>query len=551
MYYPFYSFFIHDFNCHKNTQKMNILYKQSYIFLLFLEKYISMAKKLKTSEYQERIRIATRRWGRATTRPQILYPGLMDKRVRLNQFDGMFVASHPYESIVQKWKLSYRMCTVNSFSRAINIKLVDTTEDLIEACSDMMESLDLSVDTESNTSDSYLGMICTIQVSTTTTDYIIDALKLHRNIHEYLSPIFRNSSILKLFHSGNDLPILQRDFQIFCVGVINTQEAFHYLHPEYSQVSFQKMVKELCGHECNKTAQLADWRKRPLHLELQQYAAADTFYLLKCWSIMKEKLSSSLSTIPWSTSRLECLKLYTYPKQLSSQSSWVKVNSKLSVDLKAIFDTSENLNLFIELHQWRLRGAQLLDCNVQRLVSDHDLAFIGRARPQTESNLVSLCPKSRNWPGLFKEALFEEIRHHETIKLNSGGTRSVQLLEEEIVPEPKLKYMEEDFDVQFHVTIEERLGDGIISPSDCVEVPSNCVESSSDCVENSLQFLPTRNVPNRVKKMNLKHNRNLKNNLRQEQGEVPIKYKRNRGLNSRIKHALRYKTFLTSHHSRS
>jgi len=78
---------------------------------------------------------------------------------------------------------------------------------------------------ESANEDSYFDYICVIQMSIPEYDFVIDAIQLHNHIQEELGQIFETITITKLFHDAkNDVLSLQRDFSIFSVAVIDTQE---------------------------------------------------------------------------------------------------------------------------------------------------------------------------------------------------------------------------------------------------------------------------------------------------------------------------------------
>jgi len=158
------------------------------------------------------------------------------------------------------------------------------------------------------------------------------------------------------------------------------------------------MVHILCGVTVDKTAQLADWRKRPLHPDLLKYAACDSFYLLKSWHQLKTYFGPSLKSFLWVKSKQACLNLYQFPPAPSSSKAWKKINSSLSNDLQLIFDTQENLYLFNQLWEWRASWSKLLDISPRSLVFDNTLAFIGRARPKSSLSLQPIWYTISRWP---------------------------------------------------------------------------------------------------------------------------------------------------------
>src|SRR6185369_1774462 len=101
--------------------------------------------------------------------------------------------------------------------------------------------------------DSLIPFISLIQMSTKRHTYLIDPLLVWDCLHEYLQPIFADPTIMKVFFCGvNDILGLQRDFQIFCVGVVDAQELAMKIPPykdipdkNQRKMSFSNLISHL------------------------------------------------------------------------------------------------------------------------------------------------------------------------------------------------------------------------------------------------------------------------------------------------------------------
>ena len=86
----------------------------------------------------------------------------------------------------------------------------------------------LALDTESDSLYRYFYKVCLIQISTSSTDYLVDPLRLPD-----LSPlgaILADPGIEKVFHAAeNDILVLKRDFQFDFANIFDTMLAARIL----------------------------------------------------------------------------------------------------------------------------------------------------------------------------------------------------------------------------------------------------------------------------------------------------------------------------------
>ncbi|CAD2214896.1 PMC2NT (NUC016) domain/3'-5' exonuclease/HRDC domain containing protein, putative [Angomonas deanei] len=214
------------------------------------------------------------------------------------------------------------------------LRFINTVEGLSAAVEELLQATEIAVDLEHHDTYSYQGFTCLMQISTRTTDYIIDCIKLRSNMG-LLAPVFLNGKILKVFHGAReDVRWLQKDFGLYLINFFDTSLALQALHMPYS-LAFA--VDHFCQIKLNKRFQTADWRVRPLPSEMVHYARQDTHYLLYIYDRLKSLLLNSeakasvgnLLRHVYQESKLTSLDRYEKPINDSEQSYAVALGRSL------------------------------------------------------------------------------------------------------------------------------------------------------------------------------------------------------------------------------
>ena len=92
---------------------------------------------------------------------------------------------------------------------------------------DLNQANEIAVDLEHHHLESYIGIVCLMQISTRFTDYIVDTIKLREHIQE-INLVFTNPNILKVFHGSDfDVMWLQRDFGVYVVNMFDTGQVIY------------------------------------------------------------------------------------------------------------------------------------------------------------------------------------------------------------------------------------------------------------------------------------------------------------------------------------
>ena len=135
---------------------------------------------------------------------------------------------------------------------------VDTKEKLVACIEDLKKERCIAIDLEHHSQHSYQGFTCLIQMSTRTTDYLVDVLVIREHVG-LLNEVTTNAGIMKVLHGANqDILWLQKDFGVYVVNMLDTGQASRVLGFESFGLAY--LLKRFCSVRANKEFQRADWR---------------------------------------------------------------------------------------------------------------------------------------------------------------------------------------------------------------------------------------------------------------------------------------------------
>ncbi|OCF33232.1 hypothetical protein I316_04973 [Kwoniella heveanensis BCC8398] len=177
-------------------------------------------------------------------------------------------------------------------------EFVDTPEALEKMVEQLKKAKEIAVDLEHHQMRSYSGFTCLIQISTRGGDYVVDTLKLRKELREgRLGDVMSDPSIIKVFHGADsDIIWLQHDFEIFVVNLFDTYHASVVL--DMKERSLASLLSLYCNFEADKRYQMADWRIRPLPEAMLHYARSDTHFLLFIYDNLRNSLLQQSSRPP-------------------------------------------------------------------------------------------------------------------------------------------------------------------------------------------------------------------------------------------------------------
>lgn len=301
------------------------------------------------------------------------------------------VFNHPYEFELDKFELLE--CQLKKRIPVKYKSLDDTTFMFIDKPADMnilLEELrsqkEIAVDLEHHSYRTFQGITCLMQISTISTDYLIDTLTLRSELHQ-LNEIFTKRSILKVFHGADmDILWLQRDLSLYVVNMFDTHQAAKQLNLPYLSLAY--LLNKYCGVDPNKDFQLADWRIRPLPLEMMRYAREDTHYLLYIKDMLKNELidaangKSNILKVVYDQSTEICKR--TYVKPIWTEESCMNMYRKRQKSFN-----NKQMYALIELHRWRDLTAREEDDSIDYVLPNQMLFNISETLPREMQGILA------------------------------------------------------------------------------------------------------------------------------------------------------------------
>ncbi|MCD9638446.1 hypothetical protein HAX54_022442 [Datura stramonium] len=267
-------------------------------------------------------------------------------------------------------------------------KLVEEVKDLKQLATKLCAVDEFAVDLEHNQYRSFQGLTCLMQISTRTEDFVVDTLKLRVHIGPHLRDIFKDHRKKKVMHGADrDIVWLQRDFGIYVCNMFDTGQASRILKLERNSLEY--LLQHFCGVTANKEYQNADWRLRPLPVEMMRYAREDTHYLLYIYDVMRMKLlSSSADNASPDAPLVEVYKrsydicMQLYEKELLTDTSYQHIYGLQGAGFNA-----EQLSVVAGLHGWRDVIARAEDESTGYVLPNKTLIEIAKQMPLTPIKL--------------------------------------------------------------------------------------------------------------------------------------------------------------------
>jgi len=223
--------------------------------------------------------------------------------------------------------------------------MIDTADALTAFASSAASATELSLDTEFMREKTYRAELCLLQIATGESAACIDPLAVPDL--SVLAPLLGAPGVVKIMHAARqDLEVL-----LPAVGMVqpvfDTQIAAALAgHP--SQVGYGELVRRLLGVELAKAHTRADWSRRPLSAEQQEYALDDVRHLAALRASLLETLAAK-GRVAWLEEELAAL---ANPDALrvAPEEAWKKIKGLPGLD-------PQRQQLAQSLAAWRERRA--------------------------------------------------------------------------------------------------------------------------------------------------------------------------------------------------
>jgi len=199
--------------------------------------------------------------------------------------------------------------------------MIESVSELNSLCASLQNSKFIAIDTEFKRVDTFLPVLCLIQISDGQNISIIDPIKI-KDLSA-LKKLITNTQICWVFHSARqDLEVLYQYFGVLPKKIFDTQIAANFINFNY-QISYQDLLKNVLDVVIEKKYTRIDWSKRPLPIGAIEYAADDVRYLLNLKNLLEKELVKE-KKIDWVNEDFESiLNLTLYQRDIFD--GWKKV----------------------------------------------------------------------------------------------------------------------------------------------------------------------------------------------------------------------------------
>lgn len=256
---------------------------------------------------------------------------------------------------------------------------IDTPAALRRIIPQLAQASLLAVDTESNGMYSYQERICLIQISTRSTDYIIDPLAL--DDLSPLQPVLENPAIEKVFHAAEyDLMCLQRDYGFKLENIFDTMIASRICGEPLTGLG--NLLAKYVGVTLDKSHQRDNWGLRPLAADNLLYAQMDTHYLPALRDILYAELEKQ--------GRLaEALETFDELKYIEAADNRFDPEGYWQIGIPQKLNRRE-MAILREIYLLREQLAAEKDVPPFKIFGNKTLLALVRSTPHTHDELVSL-----------------------------------------------------------------------------------------------------------------------------------------------------------------
>ncbi len=257
--------------------------------------------------------------------------------------------------------------------------LVTSTSDLAKVCESLVSAEFITVDTEFMREQTFWPELCLVQIASDSVEAIIDPLATGIDLKPFYE-LMAHTSVTKVFHAARqDIEIMYSEAGLIPAPIFDTQVAASVCGYGDS-VSYVNLVKDITGHDIDKSSRFTDWSRRPLTDKQLVYALGDVTHLRDVYRHLRSKLDSTGRT-SWLSEEMADL---THPETYETrpEDAWKR--------LKMRTKNRKSFGVLIELAAWREKAAQAQNVPRSRVLRDEALYDIANQMPTTPEQLGGL-----------------------------------------------------------------------------------------------------------------------------------------------------------------
>jgi ribonuclease D len=250
--------------------------------------------------------------------------------------------------------------------------------DFLALVSDLGQCREFAFDTEFVGEDTYIPVLCLIQVATRDALYLVDPIAI-----QDVTPFWKlvaDPANTVIVHGGREEVRLCRQWSGSPPGnLIDLQITAGMLGMGFP-TGMASLVQTVLGHRLSKSETLTEWRARPLTLAQRNYAYDDVRYLLEINDRLNARLAE-LDRLEWAREEHARFVELTDPEIIAGREErWRKVKGSSQLDRR-------QLCLLRALHAWRETRAHEANRPVRTVMRDDLLVEISRRHPGRPGDL--------------------------------------------------------------------------------------------------------------------------------------------------------------------
>ncbi|MBW2507938.1 MAG: HRDC domain-containing protein [Deltaproteobacteria bacterium] len=253
---------------------------------------------------------------------------------------------------------------------------IDTERDFEQLVDELCETRAYALDTEFHRERSYLPVLAVIQIATPERTALVDPLAVDVRP---LRRVLERDIVCVMHAASQDLEILELACGVAPRRLFDTQIAA--LFCGYRTSSLGKLVEGFLGLQLEKSAQLADWTRRPLPDADLAYAASDVAHLLELRDALSEKLRAR-GRLSWAEEEIERLRRKDRSPP-EPRTLWWKLRGKAKLNGKA-------RGVAQELAAWREEEARGRNKPVRSILPDMTLLSLAQRPARKPAELRNI-----------------------------------------------------------------------------------------------------------------------------------------------------------------
>ena len=294
--------------------------------------------------------------------------------------------------------------------------VITSTNDLIALCKRLADEPYVTIDTEFLRTKTYFAKLCLVQVAGADEVAAIDSLAEGMDLAP-LYALLKNEKVLKVFHSA------RQDLEIFyhMMGddtlphpVFDTQIAA-MVCGHGDAASYEKLVKEITGHQLDKSQRFTDWSRRPLSGKQLEYALSDVTYLREVYEVLAREMREQKREHWIGEEMGKLLDLDVY--RVQPEEAWRR--------LKIRVRKPKFLAVVRELAAWREEEAQRRDLPRGHVMKDDTLMEIAAVMPKDGAALGRLRGVQRGMRPEKEKAILDAVTRGKALPISECPSLSV------------------------------------------------------------------------------------------------------------------------------